>query len=219
MRLIMVGGGGFALEVEAYAYDAARARGEELHLAGIYSHDPPRLDQLQSPSAQIAHFTSLADYRPHPDDQFIIGLGHSVKRHRIAAELAAIGARLATIVHPTAYVAPTASIGPGSIVAPFAFVGPQTVVEANCVLNIYASMGHNARLGAASVLSPYATLNGGADIGRACFLGTGASVSPGLSLGDFSKISAGSVMTRHVEAGSLVHGNPGEASVRYQVPA
>jgi len=46
-------------------------------------------------------------------------------------------------------------------------------------------------------------------IGRDVWIGGGAIILPGVSIGDGAVIGAGSVVTRNVEAGATVAGNPG----------
>lgn len=219
MGVIIYGGGGFGLEVEAYLRDAAAVAGPEgaPGIVGVIDQGTPRLADFLTPADQLRHFGSLEDCALGCDDAVVVAIGDPAVRLSIAGRLDAIGARLATVIHPTAYVAESATVEPGAIVGPFAFVGPKACVRRHAVLNTYASVGHDAVLGEGSVLSPYSALNGSAEVGRGCFLGTGASISPRGVLGDRSKISAGSVLTGRTEPGSLVHGNPGQARVMFAV--
>jgi acetyltransferase-like isoleucine patch superfamily enzyme len=45
-------------------------------------------------------------------------------------------------------------------------------------------------------------------IGERCFIGAHSLILPGVAVGDGSIVGAGSVVTRHVDAGTIVAGNP-----------
>lgn len=50
-----------------------------------------------------------------------------------------------------------------------------------------------------------------------CFLGAHSTILSGISVGRCSKVSAGSVVTRDSEEGSLLVGNPAKGRVMYSV--
>lgn len=52
------------------------------------------------------------------------------------------GGRLATLIHPTAYISPKASIYPGTVILPHAVVNTDTVVEKGCIINLAAAVDH-----------------------------------------------------------------------------
>ncbi|WP_163005987.1 hypothetical protein [Methylobacterium brachiatum] len=140
--------------------------------------------------------------------QFIVCTGDPTTRHKVYDEIIRLGLTLARIVHPMAYIARSAVVGDGAIIYPGVFVGPYAQVGANVLLNAQVVIGHDARLDESVVLSPGARLCGHAVCGTAAFLGTGASILPKVSLGAYSKLSAGSVLSRSVGDGFLMHGNP-----------
>ena len=66
----------------------------------------------------------------------------------------------AGVVHPMAYIAPSATIGAGAIVYPGVFIGPFAQLGANVLLNAQVVVSHDARLDNSVVLSPGARLCG-----------------------------------------------------------
>lgn len=208
MGLIIVGAGGFGREVLCWARDAGMTvRGFTDSGAG-----EPRDD-----SAPVLGDLSTVHFDPH--DRFVIAVGDTVVRRRLAAQVWARGGRLATVIHPTAYVAATATIGDGAVICPFAMVGVWARLDANVVVNTYASVAHDAELGSHVILSPYATVNGNVRLGEGVFLGTSAVVTPGLDVGAWSKIGAGTVVTRRVPEGTLAIGTPPKTRVMFTPPA
>jgi len=153
-----------------------------------------------------------AEYEPRPGDAFLLAIGIPGVRRRVAEMLAARGAEFLTLVHPTAVVAATATLGPGSIVCPQAVVSDLAVLGRCVLVNYHASLAHDAVAGDFAVLSPYATLGGAARIGPDAFLGLHASVGPGVTVGDRSKVAANSCALADAPPDSLVLGVPGRVS-------
>ena len=205
MGVVLIGGGGFAKEVAQYALDVGKS------IKGILSKEAPSAEL-----AAHAHLGDEASYAIAADDEFVIAIGDARIRQRAYAGLEARGVRWASIVHPTAYIAPSAQLGPGAIICPFAFVGVHARLGAHVVLNTYASVGHDAIVGDCTVFSPYSCINGWANLGEAVFLGSQAVVTPKVVLGGISKVAAGSVVTQDAPRGSLLMGNPAKGRVMFR---
>jgi len=204
-RILVVGAGGFGREVVHWARDAWPAASSRIagFLAADGGGDGP-LPVIADPD----------DFEPSPGDGLLLAIGIPMVRRRVAESLVSRGGRFLTLVHPTAIVAPSASIGPGSILCPYAIASDSTSLGRFTLLNYHASLGHDASTGDFSVLSPYATLGGGAHVGADVFMGLHASVAPGKSVGASSKVSANSACLADVPAGSIVFGVPGRAMRR-----
>ncbi len=209
MSLSIIGAGGFGREVLAYARDVGLA------IAGFIDDRANALDGFEVGARVIG---GLEHVRPTDDDRFVIAIGDPVVRWRVAGALAARGARFATIVHPTAYVAPGAQLGAGAVLAPFTFVGPSARLGTHAVLNTYASIGHDANVGTCAVFSPYAVANGATSVGAGAFLGTHAAVVLGASLGAWAKLGAGATAVSDIEAGMLALGTPARGRVMFRPP-
>ncbi len=203
-NLIIIGAGGFALEVTAYAEDIAKA-GTALTIKGF-------LDDTKAPGAFHAGYPILGptDAALDPDAHYVIALGHTKHRTMLAAKLSAKGVRWARLVHPLAYIATSATLGTGCIIAPFAFIGPAVTLADQVVVNVHATIGHEARIGSCAVLSPYANINGAARLADGVFVGSSATVINGITVGARSKISAGAVVFNDVPPDTLARGNPAQ---------
>ncbi len=209
--LLIVGCGGFGHELLNYALDAGlEVRGfvdEDTSITGVPEHGAEVLGALEKVEFDPAW------------DRFVIAVGDTALRRSLASRVRRRGGKLASVIHPTAYVARDAVVGDGCVLCPFAMVATNARLAENVILNTYASAGHDARVAAHSVLSPYSTLNGNAKLGEAVFLGTHATVVPGRSVGNDAKVSAGSVVTRNINPGFLVCGNPARGRAVFAVDA
>lgn len=207
--IIIVGAGGLGREVYQWAQDCIGA-GAAWQIRGFVDDN----DSALAGAKTDAHILGRPDdYPAHADDRLLIALGDV--RHRKAMAQRLSGSRFATLVHPSANVASTASVGEGSLICPFALVGPDAQLGKHVLLNFYSSAAHDAKIGDYSVLCPYATVNGHAQLDDEVFLGTHATVAPGRRVGSDSKVNANSVVMRDVAKGSYVVGVPGRALPLY----
>jgi len=203
-RILIVGAGGFGREVLLWARAAWPEHAAKI--AGFLSADAGRLNGHACPLPILA---DPAAFEPQPGDALLLAIGIPQIRREVAESLLAKGAEFLTLVHPTAIVAPTASIGSGSILCPYAIVSDASSAGRFVLLNYQSSLGHDAAAGNFAVLSPYAALGGGASIGEDVFMGMHSSVGPGKNVGARSKVSANSCALTDAPADSLVFGSPG----------
>lgn len=145
-----------------------------------------------------------------PQAHWVVAVGDPGLRRRFVEHLNALAGevRFALLVHPRAWVAPTASIGPGSQVFPGACVSAGARVGGHCILNLGATVSHDAEVGDGATLGPGARLAGGVHVGAWAALGIGALVLPGVTIGAGAQVGAGAVVTRDVPAGRIVAGVP-----------
>lgn len=115
------------------------------------------------------------------------------------------------IRHASAVVAPTASLGAGSVVGAGAVIGANVVTGAQFYANRAASVGHDCRIGDYCTIGPGATLCSACEIADGAFIGAGAVLCPGVGIGRNAVVGAGAVVTKDVAAGVVVAGNPARA--------
>ena len=203
-RIIIVGAGGFGREVLQWVRDAWPE--QTSRIAGFLSADRSQLENHDYPLDIIA---DPDRYEPTPGDGLLLAIGIPEVRRRVAQALKSRGAEFLTLIHPTAIVAPTASIGAGSILCPYAIVSDAAQVGSCVLLNYHSSLGHDASAGDYAVLSPYAAIGGNAHIEADVFMGLHASVGPGKRIGVRSKVSANSCALADAPADSIIYGVPG----------
>jgi sugar O-acyltransferase (sialic acid O-acetyltransferase NeuD family) len=175
------------------------------------------LDDNIPAGTEIDELGVLGDtsYKGLTDFPCILGVGDAVARLDLISRLEGARASFKTLVHTTAYIAPTATIGLGNVICPLVFVGPGARLGDHVAVNVGACIGHDSVVEEGSIVSPNATICGSAHLGRGVFIGAGATVAPGVHIGRNSQIGAGSVVYRQVPPGSLAIGNPAKARVMY----
>ena len=203
-RILIVGAGGFGREVMQWAHAAWPTHASLI--AGFLSADPRR---LAGHDCDLPIIDSPDHYAPEAGDALLLAIGIPEARRRVAEVLQSRGAEFLTLIHPTAIVAPTASIGTGGILCPYSIVSDSARVGNHVLLNYHASLGHDASAGDYAVLSPYAALGGNAHVDADVFMGLHASVGPGRRIGARSKVSANSCALSDAPADSIIYGVPG----------
>lgn len=93
--------------------------------------------------ADPAHpLSSFKAYLNLPYVEFIPAFGNNEFRLSWISKLEESGAKLATLIHPTAYVSPKAVINEGSVILPHAVVNTDVVIERGCIINLSAIIDH-----------------------------------------------------------------------------
>lgn len=205
--LIIVGAGGFGRQMLSYALELG------LDVAGFVDDDLHALDGTETELPILGTTEIMASPSGH---EFVVAVGDPASRQRLSQAVTKVGGRLRTVVHPSAVVDRTATLGAGCVVCPFAVIGTGAQVGPNAMINVHATAAHDTIVGADCVLAPYSVLNGHASLGEGVFVGTHAAVLPRVPIGAFAKVSAGSVVYSDVEPGSLVAGNPAQGRVMFR---
>ncbi len=145
---------------------------------------------------------------PGQSPPLALALGDNRHRFATVEKLQSLGLELATIIHPAAFVSPSATVEPGVFVGPRAVVHVAARLGVAALVNSGAVVEHHNVLGAASHVAPGAALTGRVQLGDRAFVGAGASVIPDVNIGDDAIVGAGAVVIADVPAGATVVGSP-----------
>lgn len=80
------------------------------------------------------------------DSCVIVAIGNQHTRSGLVRRLDALQSSLVTIVHPKAYVSPSAQVGAGVAIMAGAIVGSHAQVGRGCIVNANATVDHDAIL-------------------------------------------------------------------------
>ena len=209
MKVYILGAGGYGREVLQYIWDL-NATGVDIEAAGFLDDDPAALRDYDDLGVDVVG--GLGDER-FLRGHCVIAVGAPRLRRQWRAAVLAAGGSLVSVIHPSAWVAPSAQIGAGCVVCPLAFIGVHAQLGDNVAVSPRVTVGHDAVIGEDSVLLPHTAISGAARLGQGVLCGTHTTVSPLVSVGDWAQISAGSFANKDVPARALAFGNPARSKV------
>lgn len=197
-RLLIIGAGGHG-RVAAEIAEAMTRYGEIAFLDdGI-------------PSAAMRHpLLGDCSCAPHYADthEFFVAIGSNSVRQRITEGIHSFGGKIATLIHPTAIISPSAEIGCGSIAMPGAIVNANAKIGESTILNTHCSVDHDCCIDSFCHISVDAHLCGSVSLGRLCFIGAGAVIINNVDLCSGCTIGAGSVVLKDISLPGTYVGSP-----------
>jgi len=196
MRFLLMGAGGFAVEVA----DLVETLGHEV--AMYFDETVTELD-----AADLAGRPVVSDLSDAECDAVAIAVGDTAVRERFF-EMASERFALPMLIHPTAVISPSASLGSGCLVMQNVVMNAHATVEPNVILNVGCCVAHHCSVGAHTHLAPATQMGGKSSLGSGTFCGTGTILLPGVHVGEGCVCGAGSVVTRDMPARTLSVGMP-----------
>ena len=92
--------------------------------------------------------------------EFIPAFGNNTFRMEWINKIKESGGQLATLIHPTAYISPTATISSGCVILPHAIINTDVVVGKGCIINLGAIVDHGCILEEGVHIAPGAIVKG-----------------------------------------------------------
>ncbi len=151
MRLVIIGAGGHGQVV----YDAAKALEKYLFQDGHcnilflddrYEKTKNVEQKYGTVSYDISGMCRSFEHYIDKTTEFYPAFGNNEIRLNWAKEIERMGGRLATIIHPTAYVSNTASIKAGTVVLPHAVINTGCSIGKACIINVGSIIDHGCVL-------------------------------------------------------------------------
>lgn len=155
MRFFVIGAGGHAKVVLATALEL------EMEVAGVLDDDPSKWG---AKLLGIPVLGPLSLLQQEEEPWAVLAIGDNATRKRLDQEIKSI--RWATLVHPKAYVHPSAALGEGTVVFAGALVQPMARVGRHVIVNTGAIVEHDCEVGDFTHLAPGVRLAGGGQGGE-----------------------------------------------------
>lgn len=157
----------------------------------------------------LGNVDSLIKFKnSEPNLRVFIAIGRNRVREKIFLKVQEMDIEFANIIHPTATIENTTTLGKN------VFIGPKAIINNNSILGngVYVNSGciveHDNIIGNFAQLAPGVITGGGVLIGAKSFLGIGVRVNDHLSIGDEALIASGSIVAKSVGINCSVGGIP-----------
>jgi len=108
-----------------------------------------------------------------------------------------------TIIHPSAVIFDSATIGQGTYIGANATVSSEAEIAEHCLINLNASVGHHAELNAHTILLPGARISGNVSVGTQTLIGSNAFIYQGRTIGPHNLIDALTYVDKDLPPGHL----------------
>jgi sugar O-acyltransferase (sialic acid O-acetyltransferase NeuD family) len=141
------------------------------------------------------------------------GITNMSTRVEVTAMLVGAGFELPALVHPSAVVEASATIGPGAQILAHSYVGSAATVGDSAIVNTGAVVSHDCVLGDHVNLSPGCVLAGSVTVGSRTLLGMGVTTYLGIEVGADVRAGNGAVLNvdvparRRIAAGTVWDGD------------
>ena len=116
--------------------------------------------------------------------------------------------RFPAIVHSTAWVSPTATLGDAVTLLSHSSLGAGSRLEVGALLQSGASLDHDSTIGPFGSIGPGARTGGNVVIGDRTAIGLGASILHGRAVGKDSVIGANSLVLEDIADFTVAFGSP-----------
>jgi len=200
--LYIIGAGGHGKVV----LNAARTM--ETYTTIFFLDDDPAKHGRHIMNAEVVGPASvLPDPAPGLDVFPAIGFDNEL-RLAILRRLLDRGYSVPVLVHASAYVAPTAELGLGSVVMAQGVVNPDARLGLGCIVNTGATVDHDCELRDGVHLAPGVHLSGNVIVGARTLVGTGANIIHGMNVGADCVIGAGAAVVSDIPDGVVAVGVP-----------
>lgn len=196
-RVVVIGGSGHAKT----CIEILKSR-RDLELAGILDDGLEKDHQVMG----LPVLGTLEDMSSLARDGVgfaVLGIGSLFDlpaRLKLVARAEQAGLKFLTIIHPSAVVEPSASLGQGVQIHAGAVVSADTVVHDHAVINTSAVVSHDCVIERNAHIAPGAILAGAVKVGCNALVGMGTTVFIGVTIGDNVVINNGqNIFNDHFE--------------------
>jgi sugar O-acyltransferase (sialic acid O-acetyltransferase NeuD family) len=177
-------------------------------VVGLIDDEPGNAARHIGPLSVVGSRSHLPALARAGVEGVVLGFGAAKGRDAIVEVSEAAGLALPTLVHASAYLSASATLGSGAQVLAHACIGPGVRVGRGVLINTAAIVEHDAEIGDFAVVNPGAALAGRATIGESVEIGARAVVLPDVHVSAHAVVGAGAVVTRPVPEGHTVVGVP-----------
>ena len=205
--LVLLGSGGFGRET-AELVRAINQVAPRWDLLGFLDDDEALWGTTISGTPVLGGIDRLDD---HPGAAVAICIGNPddfTTKRRIVRRLGLPRERYATLVHPTAALAGSCTLGPGTVVLAGVVATSDVQVGAHVTIMPQVVLTHDDRVADFVTFGAGVRLAGAVRVEEGAYLGSGCLIREGRTIGPWALVGMGAVVTRDVPGGEVWAGVP-----------
>lgn len=218
MRYAIYGIGGFGREIAPLAVDnaedweSAARPGNARRGCPVVFVDDAENRPSEVNGIPVVSFDELVSDQ-HRDRKVIVAIGDGRTRERIEAKCLAAGLSIGNLASRTSRNLAKNQIDDGAVLCDFVIITANAKIGKSFQANLKSYVAHDCVVGNYVTFAPGVHLNGNIHVGDYAYIGTGAVFAQGkndkpLTVGEGAIVGMGAVVTKPVEAYTVVAGNP-----------
>lgn len=182
----------------------------------VFVDDNPLTDMINGQYVlNYAQFLAL----PATQKNVALAIGDGSIRAKLAARLAVDGMAPWTVRAENAVIMDNVELGPGALLSPFVTLTSNIRIGRYFLANMYSYVAHDCMIGDFVTFAPGVRCNGNIIVEDHAYIGAGAVLKQGrpgkpMVIGRGAVVGMGAVVTKNVEPGTTVVGNPARPLVK-----
>lgn len=198
--LIIAGASGFGMEVLWLAERLGRT------VAGFIDDTPEKQGTVVLGTPVLG---PIACWRQQAACEFVVAIGSPRGRRSVVEAMGRDGSpRFATLIDPAATIGKEVVVREGTVICAGTILTVAIAVGRHVIINLNSTVGHGATIEDFCTIAPNVSVSGNVHLQEGVEIGTGAALREKITVGAGAMVGMGSVATKHVEAGTVVVGNP-----------
>ena len=203
-KLIIIGAGGHGKVVA----DIAKKSGK---YKSIFFLDDVEIGEVMG----ISVIGKACDFEKHIfSSDIFVAIGDSQTRSEFIENLLSLGAKVPTLIHPTATIGSNVLIGEGTSIMAGAVINPCVSMGRGVIVNTCSSVDHDCVVGDYCHLAVGVHVAGTVRIGKNVLIGAGSTIKNNVNICDNCIIGAGAVVVSDVEEKGTYCGVPAKLKGR-----
>ena len=202
-QLVIIGAGGMGRTIYDMACENAAYK-KEFVIKGFIDDNLNSLDSYENYPPIIG---TISDYEIQPDDLFVCSIGGNSRRQCMETIINR-GGEFFTMIHPTSRIGTNVHIGKGCYIGAYTIIAADAFIDDYNFIQSHTIVGHDVTIGKWNRIDSFVFFVGATSMGEGCMVHTRAMINHNVSIGDGAHIGACSFVTRNVESGTTVFGNP-----------
>lgn len=155
----------------------------------------------------IGTIQNLESFNPNKYD-FIVAIGNNIVREKIQNELITKGFNVVTLIHPSAVISPSVTIGKGTVVMANCVINAGSSIGEGCIINTASTIDHDCKVYNYVHISPGSHIAGTVEIKERTWIGIGSSIINNIKICKDCIFGAGSVVIKDIFSSGTYVGVP-----------
>lgn len=150
-----------------------------------------------------ALFAAATDF-----DGIVVAIGDNHIRLDKSLQITNTTNKLASLIHPSAYIADDVFIEKGSVIFAGSIIQPETKIGISCIVNTGSTVDHDCLVKDSVHIAPGTNIAGGVTVGSCTWIGIGSTIIQNVSIGSGVIVGAGAVVINDLPDNTTVVGVP-----------